>query len=321
MRTTLLVRQRKTGRYRKRPAVTAQAILKNWDLYLIAAVPVLYFIIFRYIPIYGAQIAFRDFNARLGIWKSPWVGFANFERFFGSPVFSMLLLNTLGLSVYRLLVSFPIPIILAISLNYCMSPGYKKTVQMVTYAPHFISMVVICGILVQLLSPRVGVVNRAIMAMGGEAIDFLAKGELFKSIYVWSDVWQSMGISSIIYIAVLSAVDPQLHESAIVDGANKLRRIWHIDLPSIMPTTVILLILNLGRILEVGFEKILLLQNPLNYAKSEIIQTYVYKVGLRTGVPQFSYATAVGLFQAVTSFLLLLVVNRIARSLNETSLW
>lgn len=296
-------------------------IWRNKELYLIVLLPLIYFVVFRYIPIYGAQIAFKNFSASRGIWESPWVGFVHFERFFGSYTFTRVLANTLGLSLYRLAVGFPAPILLAFSLNYCGTIGFKKTVQMTTYAPHFISVVVVCGIIVQVLGLRTGIVNRVIALVGAGPVDFLGDPRLFKSIYVWSDVWQQMGWGSIIYLAALSAVDPGLHESAIMDGASKLQRIRHIDFPLILPTTVVLLILNVGRIMDIGFEKVLLLQNPLNLRTSEIIQSYVYKVGLTSGIPQFSYAAAIGLFSSITSLVLLVLVNQIAKRVGETSLW
>ncbi len=296
-------------------------IAKNRDLYLIVILPIAYFVIFRYIPIYGAQIAFKDFTAAKGIWGSPWVGLAHFKRFFDSYTFARVLANTLGLSIYRLAVGFPTPIVLALSLNYCGRLGFKKVVQMATYAPHFISTVVVCSIVVQVLGLRTGIVNRTMGLLNLAPIDFMGSPGLFKSIYVWSDVWQQTGWGSIIYLAALSAVDPTLHEAAIIDGAGKLHRIRHIDIPMILPTAMILLILNLGRIMEIGFEKVLLLQNPLTLRTSEIIQTYVYKVGLTSGIPQYSYAAAIGLFSSVTSLVLLVLVNQVAKRIGETSLW
>ena len=295
--------------------------LRNWDLYLLVLPPLLYFVVFKYFPMYGAQIAFRKFMPALGIWRSPWVGLDQFVTFFSSRKFATVVGNTLVLSVYKLLAGFPVPIILAIALHYCTQSRFKKTVQMVTYAPHFISVVVLAGIIVQVLSPRVGVVNRIIGILGGKPTLFMGEPAYFKSIYVWSDVWQEMGWGSIIFLAALAGINPELHEAAIADGASKLQRIVHIDFPGIMPTAVILLILNVGRIMFIGFEKVLLLQNPLNLAASEIIDTYVYKIGLASAVPNFSYSTAIGLFSSAIGFVLLVVVNRLARTFGETSLW
>jgi ABC-type polysaccharide transport system permease subunit len=296
-------------------------VARNWELYLLVIPPLLYFVVFKYIPMYGAQIAFRKFMPTLGIWRSPWVGWDQFAAFFASYKFATIMGNTLVLSVYKLLAGFPVPIILAIALHYCAQTRIKKTVQMVTYAPHFISVVVLAGIIVQVLSPRVGVVNRIIVLLGGKATLFMGEPAYFKSIYVWSDVWQEMGWGSIIFLAALAGINPELHEAAIADGASKIQRIVHIDFPGIMPTAVILLILNVGRIMFIGFEKVLLLQNPLNLAASEIIDTYVYKIGLASAVPNFSYSTAIGLFSSAIGFVLLLAVNRIARTFGETSLW
>jgi putative aldouronate transport system permease protein len=296
-------------------------VARNWELYLLVIPPLLYFVVFKYIPMYGAQIAFRKFMPTLGIWRSPWVGWDQFAAFFASYKFATIMGNTLVLSVYKLLAGFPVPIILAIALHYCAQARIKKTVQMVTYAPHFISVVVLAGIIVQVLSPRVGVVNRIIVLLGGKATLFMGEPAYFKSIYVWSDVWQEMGWGSIIFLAALAGINPELHEAAIADGASKIQRIVHIDFPGIMPTAVILLILNVGRIMFIGFEKVLLLQNPLNLAASEIIDTYVYKIGLASAVPNFSYSTAIGLFSSAIGFVLLLAVNRIAKTFGETSLW
>jgi putative aldouronate transport system permease protein len=294
-------------------------IKRHWQLYLVLLVPIFYTLIFRYWPMYGVQIAFRDFNAVEGITGSPWIGVLHFERFFNSYQFWTLLTNTLGISVYALLAGFPIPIILAIALNEARQYYFKKTVQLITYAPHFISTVVMVGIILQFLDPRVGLINKFITAFGGTAINFMGKPDLFQSIYVWTGVWQSMGYSSIIYIAALSSIDPQLEEAAVIDGASRLQKIWYIDLPSILPTAVILLILNVGQIMNVGFEKIYLMQNPLNLTTSEVISTYVYKIGLLRG--QYSFSAAVGLFNSIIDLILLIMVNQIAKKLSGSSLW
>ncbi len=299
----------------------SRRILHNWQLYLLLVLPLAYIIIFKYIPIYGAQIAFRNYSPIAGFWKSPWVGFDHFNRFFSSPVFTRILTNTLLLSLYNLIAGFPFPIILAIGINYVGNRFFKKTVQMVTYIPYFISVVVLVGILTQIMNPRFGIVNQVITALGGKPIDFFAKPEYFRSLYVWSNVWQQAGWGSIIYIAALSSIDPQLHEAAIVDGASVTRRIWHIDLPGIMPTAIIMLILNVGSFMTLGFEKAYLMQNTMNTGTSEIIDTYVYKIGLASQSANFSYSSAIGLFQSVIGFILTLTVNKIANKLTETSLW
>jgi len=294
---------------------------KVWQLYVLITLPVLYIIIFKYVPMYGAQIAFKDFVVSKGIWDSNWVGLKHFIRFFNSYEFGRVMKNTLVLSLYSLVAGFPFPIILALSLNMVRSRFFKKSVQMVTYAPHFISVVVMVGIIFELLDPRHGVVNHILQALGMEPVNFLGNPGYFKSIYVWSGIWQSVGFSCIIYLAALAGIDPSLHEAAVVDGASKWRRIWHIDIPGIMPVAIILLILNTGSMLEIGYEKVLLMQNPLNIRTSEIIDTYVYKVGLLSQAMNYSYSAAIGLFKSVIGFVLIYTVNKIAQKTNQASLW
>ncbi|MEK3723932.1 ABC transporter permease [Paenibacillus sp. FSL H8-0034] len=294
---------------------------KVWQLYVLMALPFAYIVIFKYVPMYGAQIAFKNFVATKGIWGSPWIGLDNFVRFFESYEFWTIMGNTIGLSFYQLAAGFPFPIILALSLNYVMHDKFKKMVQMVTYAPHFISVVVMVGIIFQVLDPRIGLVSELLKALGFGSVNLLGQAEYFKSIYVWSGVWQNVGFSCIIYLAALAGIDPALHEAAVVDGATKLRRVWHIDLPGIVPIAMILLILEVGRMLEIGFEKAFLMQNPLNLQASEIIDTYVYKVGLASTVVNFSYSSAIGLFKNVINLILLLTVNRLAKKMGQSSLW
>jgi len=298
---------------------TLKKIKKHWQLYLVILFPLAYIIIFQYIPMYGVQIAFKDFIPTEGLFGGSWVGFKYFRNFFSSYNFWTILANTLGISFYSLFAGFPMPIIVALLLNEVGNRKFKKTVQMVTYAPYFITNVVLVSIIIQFLSPRIGIVNNIIDALGGERINFMAVPHFFKSIYVWTGIWQNTGYNSVIFLAALSSIDISLYEAAIMDGASKLRRIWHIDIPGIMPTAVILLILNLGRIMNVDYEKILLLQNPLNYRTAEVISTYVYKLGIERA--DFSYASAIGLFNSVINLILLVVVNQIARKTNETSLW
>lgn len=275
--------------------------------------------IFSYIPMYGVQIAFRRYNAKAGIWNSPWMGLYYFQRFFESPYFGTTIKNTLILSLYGLLVSFPIPIILALMLNAFRHKRYRKVIQTVTYAPNFISTVVMCGMLILFMSPSVGIINNVIKFFGGEAVNFMAKKEFWRHIYVWSGVWQGMGWNSVIYFAALSGISPELHEAARCDGATKLQVITHIDLPSILPTATILLIMNCGSILSIGFEKAYLLQNDLNRNVSEIISTYVYQVGMINN--DMSYSTAIGLFNTIINMIMLLLVNKIADKLSGNSLW
>ena len=294
---------------------------RHWQLFALFLIPLLYILIFKYGPMYGAQIAFKDFRAVQGIWNSEWAGFRHFIRFFKSAAFDTVMINTIGISIYQLLAGFPFPIILALSLNTIRHARYKKTIQLVTYAPYFISTVVMVGLILQFLDPRGGLLNQAITLIGGEPKNLLSNPALFKSIYVWSGVWQTAGFGSIIYLAALASVDPQMHEAAVIDGATLFQRVIHIDLPGIMPTAVILLILSTGSVLDVGFEKIFLMQNPLNMRSSEVISTYVYKVGLASPTTNYSYPTAIGLFQSVVGLILLLGVNRAAKKLGKSSLW
>ncbi|MCF7758240.1 MULTISPECIES: sugar ABC transporter permease [Paenibacillus] len=303
----------------KRQHPFIKSLKKHWELYLLVLPPVLYLLIFKYIPMVGVQIAFKDFSVVKGIWGSPWVGFKHFEAFFQSPNFWLLIKNTIGISFYSLIAGFPIPILLALALNEIRTGYFKKTVQMVTYAPHFISTVVMVSIIILMLSPHVGVVDKLFTLLGFPMTNFMGIPEYFKSIYVWSGVWQGMGYSSIIYIAALAGVDPSLYEAAKMDGASRLRKIWHIDLPTLVPVTVIMLILSLGSIMGVGFEKIYLMQNPLNTSASEVISTYVYKVGLIGA--NFSFSSAVGFFNSIINLILLVIVNGISRKVSQNSLW
>ena len=307
---------------RRRPRRWTQAKRawrRHWQLYLLVLVPVAYFIIFKYIPISNAVIAFKNYNVIQGPWGSDWVGFRHFEQFFSNPVFWTLLKNTFILAFYLVLASFPIPIILAIALNEIRNGFFKRSVQLVTYAPYFISVVVVVSMTMLILSPQLGLVNDALGLFGIPAVDYLGDPNYFRHIYVWSDVWQTTGYSAVIYMAALAGIDPALHESAKIDGASRLQRIWNVDLPGIMPTAVIILVLGVGNMMAIGFEKVYLLQNPLNLAQSEIIATYVYKLGLINA--DFSMATAVGLFNSVVNLFLLLFVNFAAKRITGNGLW
>ncbi|MEY9971204.1 putative aldouronate transport system permease protein [Lysinibacillus sp. RC46] len=295
-----------------------KSIRKNWELYLLLVPVILYFLIFHYYPLYGLQIAFKDFIATKGITGSPWVGFKHFERFFDSYYFWRLIKNTIGIGVFTLLVSFPVPIIIALLLNEVKSLRFKKFIQTIIYAPHFLSTVVVVGMLLLFLKSD-GMINQVITLFGGTPIDFISEPAWFKSIYVLSDVWQTMGWSSIIYIAALSAVDPAQHEAAMMDGASKFQRIIHINIPAIMPTIVILFILNVGSVMAIGFEKVFLLQNDLNISTSDVISTFVYRSGIIEA--QYSFSAAVGLFNSIINFILLIMVNQIAKKVSDTSLW
>lgn len=296
-----------------------KSVFKSWRLYVMLAPVIVYFIVFHYWPMYGVQLAFKDFIATKGITGSPWVGFKHFERFFDSYYFWRLIKNTLGIGLYELAVGFPVPIILALMINEVRHNFYKRLIQTVTYMPHFLSTVVMVGMIMIFLAPETGIVSLIIQLFGGEPISFMTEPEWFKTIFVMSGVWQQMGWSSIIYLAALSGIDPQLHEAARVDGASRLQRIWHINIPGIMPTIIILLILKAGSILGVGFEKAFLMQNSLNMESSDVISTFVYRSGIMEA--QYSFATAVDLFNSIINLILLVTVNFIARRAGGSSLW
>lgn len=293
-------------------------IRKTWVLYLFVLPALIYMLLFNYLPMYGVQIAFRDYKATQGIIGSKWVGFKHFKTFFESYQFGQLIKNTLALSFYSLIAGFPFPIIYALFLTYLDSNRLRRSSQMITYAPHFISTVVYVGMITLFLG-REGVVNNLIAKLGASPVPFMGKGEWFRHIYVWSGILKSTGWNSIMYISVLATVPPELHEAAIVDGANKRQRMLYIDLPTLLPTMIILLILNTGQLLNVGFEKAFLLQNSVNLDYSEIISTYVYKIGIISS--QFSYSAAIGLFNNVINFAVILFVNKMAAKYSEISLW
>ena len=293
---------------------------RNWILYLFLVPAVVYIAVFMYAPMYGLVIAFKDFSASKGIMGSPWVGTKWFSTFFNAPRFWQILKNTLALSVYSLVVGFPLPVILALIINGIGNTRAKKFRQTVTYMPYFISTVVLVGMMSVLFSPRSGIVNTLLSYLGGSGDTFfMGESKFFRHMYVWSGVWQSTGWNSIIYIAALTGVSQELHEAAKIDGANKLQRILNVDLPAIMPTMVILLIMNCGSILSVGYEKVYLLQNDLNTPVSEVISTYIYKMGLQQ--QRFSYSTAIGLFNNVINFIILITVNKVSKKISGMGLF
>ncbi|WP_438803889.1 ABC transporter permease [Metabacillus rhizolycopersici] len=289
-------------------------IKRNYILYLLIAPAVILTLIFKYIPIYGATIAFKDFSPIRGINGSEWVGLKHFTSFLTSPNFMEILMNTIKLSSFELLIGFPIPIILALMLNQLRKSSVKKNIQLVLYAPHFVSVVVISGMVFLFLTP-VGPINALLGMFSDKPISFMSDPDYFRTIYIWSGVWQGAGWASIVYVAALANVDPQLHEAATLDGASLLQRIWYIDLPTLKPVMAVLFILAAGGIMGIGFEKAYLLQTPMNSPSSEIIATYVYKRGLLAG--DYSFATAVGLFNAVVNVILLVFVNQVVKKLNE----
>jgi len=291
----------------------------NWELYLFCIPGLVLLIIFYYTPMYdGVAMAFKDYMPSKGVAGSEWVGLKNFKRLFNTYNFWQYLKNTLTLSLYSLIAGFPLPIIFALMINEVRNKRFKKIIQTISYAPNFISTVVLVGMINLFFSP-VGIVNNIIRGIGFEEVQFFMDSSYFPHLYVWSGIWQSLGFNSIIYIAALSNIDPQLCEAAIIDGASKLKRIWYIDLPGIVPTAVILLILSVGSIMGVAFEKILLMQSPLNLEVSEVISTYVYKVGIVSA--RYSFSAAVGIFNSVVNFILLIIVNFVAGKLSETKLW
>ena len=283
------------------------------------ALPLTWYIIFCYVPMHGLQLAFKDFNPLLGISGSPWRGFTHFERFFSSHLWRTVVWNTLSLNLYQLIFGFPIPIILAIIINELPGRRFKKTLQNVTYVPNFISVVVMCGMLILFLSPRTGIVNLLLGAFGISPLPFLESSRFFRGTYVASEVWQYSGWSSIIYIAALSGIDPALYEAAAIDGAGRLRKILSVSIPGILPTIVVLLLLRIGQMMSIGFEKVFLLQNDLNMSTSEVISTLVFKQGILQG--RFEYATAVGLMNSIINLTLIVAANQLCKRRLGNSLW
>lgn len=293
-------------------------LLSSWQLYVLIAPATLYYLICHYWPLYGLQIAFKNYKPKLGIAGSPWVGMQHFTRFVTGPNFASLMRNTLSISLSNLLIGFPIPIILALTINEIHGRRYKKFVQTVSYAPHFISTVVMVSMLTIFLNVNTGIINKLIGAFGMGPYDFLGTSGWFTAIYVVSDIWQSMGWNSIVFLAALSGIDTSLTEAAMVDGASRMQRIWHINLPCILPTVMIMFILNSGKVMSVGYEKAYLMQNALNLSHSEIISTYVYKVGLIN--TQYSFSAAVGLFNSICNVALMVLVNFISKRVSDVGL-
>ena len=294
-------------------------VRESWQLYTLLLPAVMLTVIFCYWPMYGAQIAFRNYKIKLGIWGSEWVGLKYFIQFVTGNNFWQLLKNTLGLNFYELVVGFPAPILLAFMLNEIRRQKFKKTVQMITYAPHFISTVAVCGLITLFVEREAGIINLIIELFGGTKKDFLADPDCFKTIYVISDVWKGLGWGTIIYLATLSSVDAEIVEAAYIDGASRMQKIIYIDFPCLLPTIIILLVLRAGSMMSVGYEKILLLQNALNMRSSDVISTYVYRLGIENA--QYSLTTAIGLFNSVVNVILLTLVNFLAKQMSSISLW
>ena len=297
-------------------------VKRDWLLLAIIAIPVLYYVIYRYVPMVGILMAFQQVPRRgsfFSIFTNNWIGFENFIRFFQSPYFWRLLSNTFLISLFGILWSFPVPIIFAIMLNEIKNIKYQRTIQTISYMPYFISLVVAVGIVVNFLNPQDGIVNLILNKFGVASADFLHDPKYFRTIYIVSGIWQSYGYSAIIYIAAITSIDPQLYEAAKIDGASKMQQIRHITFPCMIPTIIILLILSLGNLLNVGFEKVLLLYSPSTYSTADVISTYVYRVGIVE--TNFGFGTAIGLFNSVINFVFIIVFNRIARSASGISLW
>lgn len=288
-----------------------QKVTKHWQFYLIVALPMLYFIVFKYVPMYGILLAFKRYRVSQGIWGSPWVGLYQFKKFFSNPSSFRIMWNTFSLSIYALVASIPLAVIMAIALNEAKSAKWKKSVQMITYAPYFISTVVMVAILMQFLDPALGIFNTIRGMLGMESINFMGDPAKFKHIYVWSALWQNTGYNAIIYLAALTGINPELYEAAKVDGVNKWQKIRHVDIPCIRTTIVIMFIMNMGYVMSLGFEKAFLMQNALNLETSEIMSTYVYKMGLINS--DFSYSTAIDFINSIINICLILIFNKLAK--------
>ena len=292
---------------------------REWQIYVLLAPTIIWLILFLYKPMYGLQIAFKDYSLFRGIEGSPWVGFEHFYTLFQNDQFLRAIRNTVIISFYSLLFGFPVPIILALMFNEILNQRFKKTAQTIVYLPHFISSVIIAGIVITTFSPSAGIVNTFLEAIGGESIYFLTRPEWFRPIFVGTTIWQEAGFQSIVYLAAIAGVSPTLYESAVVDGASRLQMMWKITLPSILPTILIMLIIRIGNILEVSFEMIILLYQPATYETADVVNTFIYRQGIQGG--QYDLAAAAGLFNAVVAFVLVITANTISKRYSRTSLW
>ncbi|PZE20440.1 sugar ABC transporter permease [Paenibacillus xerothermodurans] len=305
-------------RLRQGLQVLFKDLIRNKYVYLMMLPGILYYIIFQYVPMYGATIAFKQFTPAAGIWGSEWVGFKHFEAFFQSYYFIRIIKNTLLINFYSLLFGFPAPIILALLLNELRKQWFKRTVQTLTYLPHFVSVMVICGLIVDFTAKN-GLINDIIVWFGGSRDNLLLNGELFRTIFVSSGIWQEIGWSSIIYLAALSGIDQELYDAAKIDGAGRWKQALNVTLPGIMPTIIILLILRIGHMMDVGFEKVILLYNPSTYETADVISSFVYRKGLVDA--SYSYSAAIGLFNSLINFILLIGANKLSRKFSDSSLW
>ena len=292
---------------------------KEWQIYVLLAPMIIWFLVFLYKPMYGLQIAFKDFSIFRGVAESPWVGFEHFETLFSNSQFIRAIKNTIIISAYTLVFGFPVPIILALMFNEVLNASFKRTAQTIVYLPHFISTVIIAGIVITAFSPSAGIVNTVLGWFGLDSIYFLTKPEWFRPIFIGSGIWQEAGFTSIIFLAAIAGVNPSLYESAVVDGASRWQMMWKITIPSIMPTILIMLIIRIGNIMEVGFELIILLYQPATYQTADVINTFIFRQGLVSG--QYDLAAAAGLFNAVVAFILVMIANTISKRVSRTSLW
>ncbi|MDF2837505.1 MAG: sugar transporter permease [Paenibacillus sp.] len=303
----------------RRPGKWRRLWQQNKYLWLLFLPCLIYYLVFRYAPMFGLVITFKDYNLFRGVWASDWVGFKYYRMFLENPDFLLLMKNTFLLGIMNLAFGFPAPIILALLLNEVRKAAFKRFVQTVSYLPHFISNVIVASMVIMFLSPTGGLINDMIVALGFEPINFMNEPGLFRGIYVLSEIWQHIGWETIIYLAALTAVDPQLYEAASIDGASRMRKLWHVTLPGISFAIVITLIMNIGSVLEIGFEKVFLMQNPAIYETADIISTYVYRVGMEQG--NFSYGAAIDLFMGIISLIFIYSANFISRRVSETSIW
>ncbi|MHA3979842.1 ABC transporter permease [Halovulum sp. GXIMD14794] len=318
---TLVVEAREALRDRaKRRAVwLGDHFRREWQIYVLLAPTIIWFLLFLYKPMYGLQIAFKDYSIFRGIEGSPWVGFEHFETLFGNDQFLRAIKNTIMISGFSLLFGFPAPILLALMFNEILNATYKRTAQTIVYLPHFISTVIIAGIVITAFSPSAGIVNTFLEWLGFEPVYFLTKPEWFRPIFIGTGIWQEAGFQSIVYLAAIAGVNPSLYESAVVDGASRWQMMWKITLPSILPTIIIMLIIRIGNLMEVGFELIILLYQPATYQTADVINTFIYRQGLQNG--QYDLAAAAGLFNAVVAFVLVMTANSLSRRYSRTSLW
>lgn len=292
---------------------------REWQIYLMLLPTIIWFIVFLYKPMYGLQIAFKDYSIFRGVANSPWIGFEHFEYLFSNDQFIRAVKNTITISALNLLFGFPAPIILALMFNEVLNATYKKTAQTIVYLPHFISSVIIAGIVITAFSPSVGIVNTLLGWLGIDSIYFLTKPEWFRPIFVGAGIWQEAGFGSIVFLAAIAGVNPSLYESAVVDGANRWQMMWRITIPAILPTIIIMLIIRIGNVMEVSFELIILLYQPATYETADVVNTFVYRQGLQSG--QYDFAAAAGLFNAVVAFVLVMAANTLSRRYSRTSLW